>query len=411
MRYLLVLIWLFSSITHADIFQGQEKEGYFYPDFQAWRVVEARPLSPSKVNPQLSGIPIIMRGSLLFFSNNYFTMKSVNTGGNLIFPACFIQDETAMQAHIVDDQAKSYLGEYFDFNVGKKGILYFSVDGKFLFGMKPEPKFDASQRPKFENVIEKSQNMKAQGEIIKEVQQRLADKPEALAKYLPIMKKNMKTLLQKKECEFIEPKKVVEVKSKSLKVIFPQLNQQMIVPDGLVDLGENIELSSSIARHKYPRSIEYIRKNGCVSDVLFSDYTDSTASFITRGFMGASDEAAQAKSVMESEQWKRWFATYFQLQGLMLKVTDFGMGDAFNMYARSTCHRELYRKRLDFPKILSQFNGFQGFSYNNQTLSIQSDSWKTDDLLELKAQDFKLSIYDNAPGELTVTMEYPVVKP
>jgi len=414
MRYLLVLISLFCSVSHADVFQGQEKEGYFYPDFQAWRIVEARRLAPANVQRDLLGIPTIMAGSLLFFSNNYFTMKSPNSGGDMIFPACFIQDETGMQAHVVDDQAQNLLGEYVNFNVGKKGIVYFSLDGKFLFGMKQESKFDASQRPKFENVVEKSQDMKAQIYAVGDIEQRHADKPDALAKYLPIIKKNMKTLLQKKECEFVESKKVVEVKPKSLKIIFPQLNQKVIVPDGVMDLGKNINSSSSVTRHKYPRSIEYIRKDSCTSNVLFSDYTSgekTSEKFITRGFLGGRDDAIISQKIMQTEKYKQWFSTYYQLRFLNIKIDNFYMNELFNQVANSSCHRELYRKRIDFQTILTRFQGFQGFTYYQEYFSPRSEEWQTDNLLVLETKEYKLSIYDSAPDELTVTMEYPVVKP
>lgn len=414
MRYLLVLVWLFSSVVHADVFQGHEKEGYFYPDFQAWRVVEVRRLSPIKINPQLSGVPLMLMGSVMFFSSNYFTLKSVNSGGDLVFPACFVQDKKDTQAHILSDDGRGLIGEYFDFKPAKNGVVYLTWGGYLLLGIKQDFKFDASQRPKFEDIVEKSQNMKEQGEIITAIEQRHADKPEALAKYLPIMKKNMKTLLQKKECEFIESKKVVETKSKNLKIIFPQLHQQMIVPDGVIDLGKNINSSSSVTRHKYPLSIEYIRKDSCTSNVLFSDYTSgekTSEKFITRGFLGGRDDAIISQKIMKTEKYKQWFSTYYQLRYLKVKVDNSYMDELFNQVSSSSCHRELYRKRINIQTVLTRFQGFQGFTDSQEYFSPRSEVWETDNLLVLETKEYKLSIHDSAPDELTISMEYPLIKP
>ena len=435
MRFLLLLLCFFTSITQGDILKGKEEEGYLYPEFQAWRVVEVITLSPVKKDPQLSAIPLILLNSVMYFAPNYFTFKSVNSGGDAVFPACFIQDKTGLQAHVLDDKAKAYLGEYVYFNVAKakKGIVYLSFGGRFLLGIKLDSTFDASQRGKFEDVVARLQNMQEQFRSIEYLKEKHADKPEALAKGLPQIIKNSYTLLQQKECDFIEAPKMAAEKPKNLKIIFPQLNKQIVVPDGMMSLDKNIDFGYSNTSHKRSRSIEYVIKNQCVSDTFFSHYTvisnsdnnrekwqgamggqayrnnsaSSQEGVITKGFMGTLDTANIATAAMRSPSYMQWFKTYYELRAYGFKTEGLYMSDLFTKAAGASCHREQYRKKFSFNQVVSMFDGFQGFTLEGKILDDYPSKWETNDLLILTAADYKVRVYDSGRDELTIFLEYP----
>lgn len=433
MHLLLVLLCFFTSITQADVFTGQEDDGYFYPNFQAWRVVEARYLSPIKVKRDVSGVPLILLNSLVYVAPNYFTLKSVNSGGDMVFPACFVQDKKDTQAQILSDNGKEFIGNYVDFKPAKNGLVYISLYNSMLLTLKQEKDFDTSQREKFDDMLTKLQNMQEQYEAIEYLKLRHADKPEALAKGLPQIIKNSNTLLQKRECNFIPVPQMTDAKPKNLKIIFPQLNKQIVVPDGLISSGRNINSGYSNTSHKRSRSIEYVRKDQCLSDTFFSHYTvisnsdnnrekwqtaiggqpyrnnsaSSQEGVITKGFMGTLDTANIATATMRSPSYMQWFKSSYELRAYGFKVEGLHFSDMFTKAAGASCHREQYRKKFSFNQIVSMFDGFQGFILEGKLLDDYPSKWETNDLLVLTAADYKIRVYDSGRDELTIFLEYP----
>ncbi|PTQ90809.1 hypothetical protein [Agitococcus lubricus] len=435
MHLLLVLLCFLSSLTQADIFKGQEKDGYFYPEFQAWRVVEARYLSPINVKTDVSAVPRILLNSMVYVAPNYFTLKSVNSGGDMIFPACFVQDKKDTQAQILSDDGIEFIGDYVDFKPAKKGLVYIFLYNSILLTLKQETEFDISQRDKFEEAVAKRQNMQGHYQYIESFKTKYAEKPDVLAKYLPEIIKNGATLLQKKACDFMPAPQEMATEPKSLRVIFPQLNQKIVVPDGVMSLAKNINMAYGNTHHKQSRSVEYVRKNQCVSEIFFSHYTvisqadnhreklrvttertyrqhnaSSMEGVITKGFMGTLDTANLAITTVRSTSYMEWLKLFYQLRTSGLKVEGLHLSDMFAKASGASCHREQYRKKFNVNQMLTLFDGFQGFTLEGKLLEDYPSKWETNDLLVLTAPEYKIKIYDSGQDELTVFLEYPIVK-
>lgn len=409
MRYLVVFLSvLLSVLADAASFSGTERDGYFYPDFQVWTVTQVARLSPVQVDHQLSGVPLMLLNSQMFFAPNFFTMKSANSGGELVFPACFVQNGDHLQAHILSDGGRRLIGEYFDFRFANNGLVYLSWGGYFQLAIKPERQFDATVRPRFENIVVGLQNMKELLAAIDSAKLQAANKPEQLSR-LDRAKKLMFSLLQRDECAYIEPKNMF--KHSNLMVSLPQLNKRLQVVNGLRDVGENIVVSNESTRHKQPRSVEYRRKSYCISNILFSSYTSGDHDgeiVITEGFIGSRDSQAAATAKLNSEIYTQWFLTHLQLTLADIKLQPDYMDELTNQAMLAGCHRELYRKRLDIGDILSQFDGVNGFVANKSGgIHIQNANWLADDLLELVGSSFRLTIYNKSANEVVVRLVDP----
>lgn len=433
MRFLILLLCFFTSIIQADIFKGQKDEGYFYPEFQAWRVVEASFLPNTKVATDVRAVPLILLNSLVYVAPNYFTLKSVNSGGDMVFPTCFVQNRKNTQAHILSDNGKEFLGESVEFKSAKKGIVYVSLYNSIQLGLKQETELDVGQREKFDSLLLKLQEEKL-GYLKRNVaafKERNANNPAEIAKHQPLIDKTLNSLLQQRTCRFISPPNQIENQPKPLTVKFPQLKTQVVIADGMMNLHQHQNPMSSNTSQRLPRSIEYTRINKCLSTVFFSQYSTmtnsegepsivigqrqsfnntTTSGVITKGFLGGLDSSIALKNIMESKQYKDWFKTYYDLRAYGLKVEGLHLSDMFTKVAGASCHREQYRKKFSFNQIVSMFDGLNGFMLEGKLLDDYPSKWETNDLLVLTAPDYKIKIYDSGRDELTAFLEYPLVK-
>ena len=66
------------SVNRDLLVIGKQKENTFLPADQTWQVIEAEPTYD--LAKDLKGIPTILKGSHIHFSENYYTFKNLNMG-------------------------------------------------------------------------------------------------------------------------------------------------------------------------------------------------------------------------------------------------------------------------------------------------------------------------------------------
>ncbi len=86
---LFVVLLLVSLSVAAEGIDGQSKDSYFFPKSQAYQIINAKFDGISKIPRDLRGIPTILRGSTIFFTEKYFTLKSINSGATKVVGSCF----------------------------------------------------------------------------------------------------------------------------------------------------------------------------------------------------------------------------------------------------------------------------------------------------------------------------------
>lgn len=85
-----ILIFLSQSVF-ALSFEGQTKNGFFYPANQIWKVVAIKKNPESKLpeRSNLGAIALFINKSNILFTDRYLTIKNTNSSGDLLVSACF----------------------------------------------------------------------------------------------------------------------------------------------------------------------------------------------------------------------------------------------------------------------------------------------------------------------------------
>jgi hypothetical protein len=89
--YLALTLLFIAFHTFADGMDGEVKGSRFYPKAQAYMVDNAKFDDLDKVPIDLRGVPVILRGSTIYFTENYFTLKDINSGSTIVVSSCFEQ--------------------------------------------------------------------------------------------------------------------------------------------------------------------------------------------------------------------------------------------------------------------------------------------------------------------------------
>lgn len=85
------------SVNRDFLVKGKQKENTFLPADQTWQVIEATPTYD--LAKDLKGIPTILKGSHIHFSENYYTFKNLNMSGDMVIGACFALDDSSLMAY------------------------------------------------------------------------------------------------------------------------------------------------------------------------------------------------------------------------------------------------------------------------------------------------------------------------
>lgn len=87
-----ILLSILLSIANLGIAQtlsGSKNNGYFYPDDQAWQIVDVIFKNKTKRSKDAGGILTILRYRKVYFTKNYFIFPKINSGGNIVIGSCF----------------------------------------------------------------------------------------------------------------------------------------------------------------------------------------------------------------------------------------------------------------------------------------------------------------------------------
>jgi len=84
-----VILVIFSPSVLSLTFEGQMKNGFFYPSDQVWKVVSIEKNSTSRIPADLGGIPSIIVGQDLFITDRYISLRSPFANKEKVTSACF----------------------------------------------------------------------------------------------------------------------------------------------------------------------------------------------------------------------------------------------------------------------------------------------------------------------------------
>lgn len=89
--FFVIMLPFLSPQAFSNGMIGESKDSHFYPSPQAYKVVAAKFNDINKVPIDLRGIPAILRGSTIVFTEKYFTLKNINSGSTTVIGSCFEQ--------------------------------------------------------------------------------------------------------------------------------------------------------------------------------------------------------------------------------------------------------------------------------------------------------------------------------
>lgn len=90
-----------NDLAEAHPVAGTTHDAFFYPEFQRWKVIDVKPAAGAQIPVDLRGIPAILRGRYLYLGPSYMSIPFVNSGGDVLQPACFQRDEDGLTVQAV----------------------------------------------------------------------------------------------------------------------------------------------------------------------------------------------------------------------------------------------------------------------------------------------------------------------
>ena len=81
----------------GTVVRGHTSSGYFYPEFQRFRITAVRVLPDTHVPDDLVKLPQTLRDRSIYLSGGYIALPAAKTGADLLVPACFKASEGKLQ--------------------------------------------------------------------------------------------------------------------------------------------------------------------------------------------------------------------------------------------------------------------------------------------------------------------------
>ncbi|MES9924120.1 MAG: hypothetical protein ABW152_08515 [Candidatus Thiodiazotropha endolucinida] len=236
-EYFALTMLFIACHAFADGMDGEFKGSRFYPKAQAYMVINAKFDDLDKVPIDVRGVPVILRGSKIYFTENYFTLKDINSGSTIVVSSCFEQVGNSL---IIKPAGR--LVDY----IGKQLILN-NVDGHWMmpYGDRIQMKLNEIPLPDdFDSTKKRfdlSHNL-----------------------YLS------KGYGRNRDCK---PDKVegIQLNNKIVKLIYEDLGQEKVIEDGMLDPDTPIR-SGSMSYENRITLDETIRIGRCQGSLLIWRY-------------------------------------------------------------------------------------------------------------------------------------------
>lgn len=199
--YLALTLLFIAFHTFADGMDGEVKGSRFYPKAQAYMVDNAKFDDLDKVPIDLRGVPVILRGSTIYFTENYFTLKDINSGSTIVVSSCFEQ--------VGDSLVIKPAGRLADY-MGKQLILN-KVGGHWMmpYGDGIQMKLKKIPLPDDFSSIKKQFDLSHNSYISKGYSRNRDCKPDKV--------------------------EGIRLNNKSIKLVYEDLGQEKVIEDGMLD--------------------------------------------------------------------------------------------------------------------------------------------------------------------------------
>lgn len=236
-EYLALSLLFIAYHVFADGMNGEFKGTRFYPKAQAYMVVNAKFDDLDKVPVDVRGVPAILRGSKIYFTENYFTLMDINSGSTIVVSSCFEQVGSSL---IVKPAGR--LADY----MGKQLILN-NVDEHWLMTYGDRLQMKLKQIP-------------------------LPDDFDSTKKRFDLSHNLFlsKSYGRYSDCK---PDKVegIQLNNKNIKLIYEDLGQEEVIEDGMLDPDTPIRSGSMSYENKITLD-ETITIGSCQGSLLLWRY-------------------------------------------------------------------------------------------------------------------------------------------
>lgn len=144
------------SLVYGEGFSGEWKEMAFFPDKQSYKIIDSRPISVIKLADDLSGIPRLLANSYIHFAPDYFTMRSINSGGEFVIDSCFKFVDSKLTAYPVG-RSQRVMGEKIEFTLSGN-LIEMTYSNAILLKLKksPPPAREAELRSSYQALLTKT---------------------------------------------------------------------------------------------------------------------------------------------------------------------------------------------------------------------------------------------------------------